>query len=423
MHLIDDERPLVFVVSGSRLLEVDRDLFAEIAAGDKEAMSLLRKATGNAPPPDMRVQADREPNAISLNLAQTCNLACSYCYADEGRFGSRPRLMQFEVAQNAIDNLLEYSSGRRVTIGFIGGEPFLNRPVMYRAVEYARASAAARGVTVGFSVATNGTLITPEDARFLGENAFAVSISIDGDSSLHDLARRDRSGAGSYAAAVSGTWTLLEHPSRARVAARATITRKDLRVTERIEALASIGFSEIGVSPLRTGPDQSLTLAPHDWPVFLGEMVRAADGEWQRMRAGQTARFSNLAVALRELHRGSSRPLPCGAGANYVSVSADGGYFTCHRTVNDPALKLGSIREGLSADSRADFLRSRHVDAQEPCRVCWARYLCGGGCHAEVIAAGRSGCDYIRGWLEHCMKIYTRSLSERPDFFEGTAAL
>lgn len=294
---------------------------------------------------------------------------------------------------------------------------------MYRAVEYARASAKTRGVTVGFSVATNGTLITPEDARFLGENAFAVSISIDGDASLHDVARRDRSGGGSYVAAVSGTRTLLEHPGRARVAARATITRQDLRVMERIEALASIGFSEIGVSPLRTSPDQTLPLTTRDWPVFLGEMVRAADSEWQRMRAGHSARFSNLAVALRELHRGSSRPLPCGAGANYVSVSADGGYFTCHRTVNDPGLKLGSIQEGLSAAARADFLRARHVDAQEPCRICWARYLCGGGCHAEVIAAGRAGCDYIRGWLEHCMKIYTRSLSERPDLFEGTAVL
>lgn len=112
MHLIDDERPLVFMVSGSRLLEVDRDLFTGVVAGDREATSLLRNAAANASGPDMRVSADHEPNAISLNLAQACNLACSYCYADEGRFGSRPRLMQFEVAQKAIDNLLEHSSGR-----------------------------------------------------------------------------------------------------------------------------------------------------------------------------------------------------------------------------------------------------------------------------------------------------------------------
>src|SRR2546426_1054474 len=49
-----------------------------------------------------------------------------------------------------------------------------------------------------------------------------------------------------------------------------------------------------------------------------------------------------------------------------------------------------------------------------------ASYLCGGGCHAEVLSAGRSGCDYIRGWLEYCLEFYDRLLQEmvlreRPD--------
>jgi hypothetical protein len=39
-----------------------------------------------------------EPAAISLNIAQSCNLSCSYCYADEGRFGGKKRLMPEEVA-------------------------------------------------------------------------------------------------------------------------------------------------------------------------------------------------------------------------------------------------------------------------------------------------------------------------------------
>ena len=29
--------------------------------------------------------------AISLNVAQTCNMGCGYCYADEGRFGGNAR--------------------------------------------------------------------------------------------------------------------------------------------------------------------------------------------------------------------------------------------------------------------------------------------------------------------------------------------
>ena len=56
---------------------------------------------------------------------------------------------------------------------------------------------------------------------------------------------------------------------------------------------------------------------------------------------------------------------------------------------------------------------------QEPCRGCWARYLCGGGCHHEVIARGRPACDYIRGWLHWSLGAYARLSAARPDYFAG----
>ena len=128
-------------------------------------------------------------------------------------------------------------------------------------------------------------------------------------------------------------------------------------------------------------------------------------------------RFSNMAIALKELHRGSCRPLPCGAGNGYVSLSAGGEYFTCHRAVDQPQYRLGSLTEGLNGVFRSRFLEGRHVERQEPCRSCWARFLCGGGCHVEVIAAGRTGCDYIRGWLDYCLTLYDELLMTRPDLF------
>jgi uncharacterized protein len=351
-----------------------------------------------------------EPAAISLNIAQSCNLSCSYCYADEGRFGGEAEFMTTEVAFRAIDRLIEGARGRRVTVGFIGGEPFLNREVLYASVEYVRKQG-----NVGFSITTNGTLLNADDVRLLRDNAFAISVSLDGAGSLNDRHRRSRNGASGFDAAVSGLEPLLENPGKARVAARATITRDDLRVSERVEALADAGFAEIGVSPLRTGPDASLILRDGDWAVLLEQMIRAAEVELARVRAGAGFRFSNIATAMKQIHTGSAKPLPCGSAANYISVSAQGGYFTCHRTIDDAKFSLGSVATGLSSARRETFLQDRHVDRQEPCRTCWARYLCGGGCHAEVISAGRRGCDYIRGWLEYCLKFYDTILRERPD--------
>src|SRR5206468_11935709 len=127
-------------------------------------------------------------------------------------------------------------------------------------------------------------------------------------------------------------------------------------------------------------------------------------------RRGKHPVFSNLATALKQLHAGYCKPLPCGSSANYVSLSARGDYFTCHRTVGNPRFNLGSLATGLSKMEREAFVRRRHVDLQEPCRSCWARYLCGGGCHAEVLTAGRNGCDFIRGWLEYCLRLYDEML-------------
>ncbi|QSJ15016.1 radical SAM protein [Nostoc sp. UHCC 0702] len=417
-HLLPGETPLVFLMGNSQLFAVSPDFFAALADNQPEAIAELRASVSSAEPAVSAWHADQEPSAISLNLAQSCNLTCSYCYADEGRFGGRQRLMSVEVALTTIKRLIEQAQKRRVTIGFIGGEPFLNRATLYRSVEYANELAARRGISVGFSITTNGTLITESDIQLLRDNAFAVSVSIDGGATVHDLHRTNNRGTGSFATVVEHLRPLLADPGQARIAARCTVTRTDLRVLERVAALSAIGFKEIGVSPLRTSPDPKLALTSEDWAIFLQEMIRVAEAEWQCLLTGEDLRFSNLAIALREIHRGSCRPLPCGAAASYVSVSAEGNYFTCHRTIDQDSFALGTFADGPSQTAREEFLQARLVDRQEPCRSCWARYLCGGGCHAEVIASGRDGCDYIRGWLDYCLRYYDRALSERPDIFD-----
>jgi hypothetical protein len=69
-------------------------------------------------------------------------------------------------------------------------------------------------------------------------------------------------------------------------------------------------------------------------------------------------------------------------------------------------LRWGTSTPAPDTQARALHLNRSHVDSIEPCRKCWARYLCGGGCHHEVKARGRVGCDYIRGWLAFCLKAY-----------------
>ena len=134
-------------------------------------------------------------------------------------------------------------------------------------------------------------------------------------------------------------------------------------------------------------------------------MTEAANIELDRARTGLPIRLTNLAVALKQLHRGAASPYPCGAGGGYFSVAADGRWYACHRAVGDDRFRLGD-NTGLDADRRRAFLLSRHVHAQESCGACWARYLCSGACHQEMRGRTEASCDFIRAWLDFCLRAY-----------------
>ena len=235
LHLVAGTRPAAFVVPGSMLFELDDETFAALDRGDPEELAALRRYMRPAVPD----QGELPPiTALSVNVAQACNMGCAYCYADEGRFGGNARLMSKQVAFRGVDTLIANAGGRAVTIGFIGGEPFLNRALVHDCVAYARSAAARAGIAVRFSVTTNATLLRDQDIRLLRDNRFAVTVSIDG-GPAHNRHRRLHGDRDSLAAVASGIAPLLADPGETRIAARATVTRGDLDVVERIAWLRS----------------------------------------------------------------------------------------------------------------------------------------------------------------------------------------
>ena len=53
--------------------------------------------------------------ALCLHIAHDCNLACRYCFAEEGEYHGRRALMSFEVGKKALDFLVA-NSGSRVNL-------------------------------------------------------------------------------------------------------------------------------------------------------------------------------------------------------------------------------------------------------------------------------------------------------------------
>jgi uncharacterized protein len=418
----------VLLPNGNRIYELGGDDYAAMAAaldaGDEPALAAAIAACGlDAPPFVDDVPLTNPPlRAVSLAVAQKCNLGCTYCYAQQGEFGGAAKNMPLETAIAAIDLMFrDAAAGERVNVAFLGGEPLINRPVIRRATEHARRRAAETGVEATFSITSNGTLIAADDAEFFEEHGFAVTISVDGVGAAHDAQRPFKGGRGSFDAVMKNVEPLLRRQRRMQVSARVTVTPRNVALRETLDDFLGRGFHSVGFSPMLFAPAPSaegVEMHAADLERMLAGMIECGDEFRRRVAAGERYAFSNVANAMREIHRGTHRPYPCGAGASYLGVSADGALAACHRFVGDEAGAMGDVANGVDRARQSQWLAERHVSRQEPCRSCWARYMCSGGCHHEAINRGRAACDYIRGWLHYCLETYVALLRDRPDYFE-----
>lgn len=418
------ERSQLLLVNGSRLYNVEPQVIQQLEtaaqSGEAAVQDLLDELGLSASAQINDIPLESPPiHALSLAVAQKCNLGCTYCYASQGDFGGPAKEMTWETAHRAVDLLMRDTVPKaRVNLAFLGGEPLANRPVLLATTEYAADLASKRGVEISFSITTNGTLVTEEDAAFFEKHGFAVTVSVDGLREEHDRQRPFKGGSGSFNRVIERAKLLIREQKRMQVSVRATVTPASLRLRESLEFFLGMGFHSVGFSPVLRSPTGHAEFAPLGLGGLLEAMVECGIEFERRVIRGERYAFSNIVNALREIHRGTHRPYPCGAGAGYFGVSADGELAACHRFVGDEDGSMGTLATGIDRDRQNRWLAERHVHFQLPCRDCWARYLCGGGCHHEVMARGRTACDYIRGWLDYCLQAYARVLRFRPDWFQ-----
>ena len=229
----------VFVADRSRLFDANPVLFSALDTVETtgEIRALLGDAGLDEPPAiDDAAVSDPPLHALSLAVAQKCNLGCTYCYAQQGEFGGAAKNMSQETAFEAVDLLVDGAEpGARLNLAFLGGEPLVNRTVLQAATRRAADRAARRDVSVTFSVTTNGTLVRPADGEFFEEFGFAVTISLDGPREAHDVLRPFKGGQGSYDRIMNNVRPLLAMQRKMQVAARVTVTPANLILRETLD--------------------------------------------------------------------------------------------------------------------------------------------------------------------------------------------
>lgn len=422
-----DEAGLVdLATAGERL--AGRHTAVAVEAAWRDLADLVQDGTLWSPDPSAEelaaLKAPDSPvvHALCLNLAHDCNLACRYCFAGQGPFGGERGLMPRETARQAIDFLIAASGDRRrLEIDFFGGEPLLDREVLFDVVPYAEERATASGKAFRFTLTTNATPLTDDVIDFLDRHHVALVLSIDGRPSVHDTMRPMRNGRGSYDVVLERIKKAVAARGGQDYYLRGTYTHHNLDFTEDVRHLADLGFGRLSLEPV-------VGLAGDDYALTQDDLARA-EAEYERLTAYYLERFEAgrpLVFFHFELEDQGGpclkkRATGCGAGHEYLAVTPDGDLFPCHQFVGRDGFKLGDVWRGVERHDLVRTFASTNVFTKDECRRCWARFHCGGGCNANAhLAAGditkpyAPGCRLQKKRLECALYLQYRKAESIP---------
>ena len=407
-------------IPSSHVLEVAATLVAHVRGevNDPAAAAELTALTKALPRP-VRKKIEPDIRAISLNMAQGCNLRCTYCFAGDGDYGSKG-MMSFATAKAAISLLALGKTSFHVV--FFGGEPMLN----FRVIEQVVGWCEDERLPITFSMTTNGTLLTAEKLAWLRAKKFALNLSYDGPG-MHAKQRLNKDKITNSEALIERKLEVFASQlSQLReFRLRATVTKAALPFVEEalVSTLSSKNF-KLFLSHHATS-ERGVEFG-HDDIEYLGEVLRRIVNRF--LAVGDFARLlklENIEQAVRMIHRGKTGGMACGAGVNYLTVSVAGSFYLCHRFNEDESERVGNVSDGLAYEKLAEVSAFRAA-AKAPCNTCWMREWCAGGCmHEHKSASGDKFavdprfCRLQALEMTEAMRVYTTILAQSPELLES----
>lgn len=322
--------------------------------------------------------------SLCLHVAHDCNLRCTYCFAGTGDFGHDRGLMSKEVAERAVDFIIENSGPRRhCEVDFFGGEPLLNMDTVRHTVAYVRKREAETGKVFKLTLTTNALLLEKDIIDYLNAENISLVLSMDGREKVHDNMRPCANGAGSWAEVVEKSRQVVESRKGENYYLRGTFTAHNLDFGADVLAMADLGFKQLSVEPV-IGKDADYALTEEHLPVLFAEYEKLAKIYLERKMNGSAFEFFHFNLNLDNGPCVAKRLMGCGAGHEYFAVTPEGDLYPCHQFVGRDEYRLGSVFTGAEkAELRQQFRRAHALNKAE-CRECWARFYCSGGCHANA---------------------------------------
>lgn len=357
--------------------------------------------------------------ALCLHIAHDCNLACRYCFAEEGEYKGDRSLMSAEVGKKALDFLIKNSGNRiNLEVDFFGGEPLMNFDVVKEIVSYGRELEKTHHKKFRFTMTTNGVLLNDDIMEFLNKEMSNVVLSIDGRKEVHDHMRPTQNGKGSYDLILPKFQKFAQMRGDKSYYVRGTFTRNNLDFCKDVLHMADLGFDEISIEPVVAEDGESYAIREEDLPVIFEQYDLLAKEMIKREKEGNGFTFFHFMIDLTGGPCVAKRLSGCGSGTEYLAVTPWGDLYPCHQFVGEEDFLLGNVYDGVKRMDLVNEFKGCNVYTKEKCKKCFARFYCSGGCaansykfHGTLNDAYDIGCEMERKRVE-CALMIKAALAE-----------
>jgi uncharacterized protein len=385
-----------------------------LSPADRETLERLSFLVpeGHDEKEEMRTSFERKNQAgrafsamLVMNL--DCNLACTYCY--EGGLKGK-HYMTRETAELFCDFVEKgyLAHGKSVDIDFYGGEPLLSVDLIKYISGRLRGAAEKSGSAYGFSLVTNGTLLTGELARELASLGLKqAKVTVDGPRENHDAFRPFTSGSGSFDAIVRNIKAACDV---VRIQLTGNYTRDNYRSFPLLlDQLLAEGVTPDRLALVMFAPITG-TMAEYGLPEYR-EGCDSADEPWLI----EASLFLREEILRRGFNTPKVRPASCMIEFNDAAViNYDGAIYKCPALIGREEFAVGDLASGIG-----DYRESHNLDLwkNEECLDCAYLPICYGGCRFLKLLrdGGIDGVDCRKAYLDATLETYIRQeLQNKP---------
>ena len=321
---------------------------------------------------------------IIFEMTNACNMRCSYCFEEEACKQNKTGMISWPIIQRAIDSVI-IQENEHYMVTFFGGEPLLNKELIFKTIAYAKNVAGKYSSYVSFNMVTNATCLDSQTISSLNAEDVYLFVSFDGDRALQDRYRRMMDGRSSYETVLENLKELIFSREamncKDNMAVRMTVTKDGIeQLVDRYQFLCRLGCCKITFALVSSDRKRPYAIGTEDFPLLRKVYWKLADLFIEEVESGKLHnRFFQSLV--KKITDGVHCNHFCDCGKRYLGVGIDGDIYPCEGFFGLKQFSTGNIL-GKRNSRNGNTLEC--VSNHPFCKQCWARYLCGGGCYHEA---------------------------------------